>query len=353
MTDAAMPKPRDRRPGYGNVRLGTASLRLNIRVLTVSVIGLIALGAIGIWAMTLGVRPLSPADVFWATLGQGTEEHRFVVLDLRMPRVAVAILVGIALALSGAIFQGLVRNELVSPDIIGINSGAAGIGFVWLLMTRNLEFLPVALFSGAMITAAIIYALSWKSGISPNRLVLVGIGIQTMLAGFETFFVRRFSIEDVIWADDMLLGSVASAEWADASLLALGLAILVPLTLLLAWPLRIMQLGDDSARALGIPLEPTRLALIFCACWLSAIAISVAGLVGFVALMVPHAARMIAGPLSGSVLVLTGILGALLVLCGDVVAHHFMPVPLPLSIVLGAVGAPYFLFLFWRSEVRL
>ena len=341
------------RPGHVVWRGPFFDLRFNWRVLVMALIGLGATFLIGIWAMTLGAVPIPPLEVFWATIGMSDAQSAFVVQELRLPRVLVAIMVGGALAMSGAIFQGLVRNELASPDIIGINTGAAGIGFIFLLITRDATHLPIVLFGGAMATATIIYLLSWKGGISPNRLILVGVAVQSMMVAIETFMVRRFPLDDIIWAEDMLLGTIAFAEWSDVGILSTGLVILIPCALLMAWPLRALQLGDDTARTVGIPVEWIRFLLMVVGCWLCALAISVAGLVGFVALMVPHAARMIAGPISASVMVFTFILGGTFLLCGDIVAHHFMPIGLPLSVVIGAVGAPYFLFLFWRAEVRI
>lgn len=341
------------RPGHGVVRTRFFAFRFNVRVLTFVLVGLGVLTLGATWAMTLGSYPISIPDVFLAAIGQGTDRQEFIVQDLRLPRVLAALMVGAALGMSGAIFQGLVRNELVSPDIIGINSGAAGVGFAWLLLTRNVTALPLVMFTGAMGMAMLIYLLSWKGGIDPGRLILIGIGLQSVLTALETFLVRRFPIDDVIWADNLLLGSVGTATWDDIRILAIGLAVLVPAGLFLAWPLRTLQLGDDVAKTVGLPVEVVRLALIAVGCWLSALAVAVAGLVAFIALMVPHAARMIAGPMSASVMLFTGLLGGGLLLAADVIGNHFLPVSLPVSVVIGAVGAPYFLFLFWRSGVRL
>lgn len=350
----ALPSTAERhRPGHAVLRTRFFALRFNIRVLTFVLIGLGALTLFATWAMTLGSYPISVPDVFLAAIGRGTDRQEFIVQDLRLPRVLAALMVGAALGMSGAIFQGLVRNELVSPDIIGINSGAAGIGFAWLLLTRNVSALPLVMFVGAMGMAMLIYLLSWKGGIDPSRLILIGIGLQSVLTALETFLVRRFPIEDVIWADNLLLGSVGTATWYDIRILAIGLAVFVPAGLFFAWPLRALQLGDDVAKTVGLPVELVRLALIVVGCWLSALAVAVAGLVAFIALMVPHAARMMAGPMSASVMLFTALLGGGLLLAADVIGNHFLPVSLPVSVVIGAVGAPYFLFLFWRSGVRL
>lgn len=346
--------PRDtHRPGHLAVHAGAFDLRIDTRVLTLAAIAIVVAVGIGILAMTLGSVQISPRAVFLAAIDRGSTQDEFVVRELRMPRVLVALMVGAALAISGAIFQGLVRNELASPDLIGINVGAAVVGLGWLLLTRNTGALPIVLFAGAMGMSALIYVLSWKHGILPTRLILVGIGLQSLLVAVETFLVSRFPADDVAWADNVLLGSLSAASWANVRLLGIGLLVLLPIVALLAWPLRAMQLGDDVARSVGWPIELVRFGLIAIACWLSALSIAVVGLIGFVALIVPHAARTIAGPVSASVLLLTGVLGGLFLLVGDVVTQHLLPVPLPITVVLGAVGAPYFLVLFWRKGTRI
>lgn len=342
-----------RRPGHRTIRTPIFDLRFNTRVLRIIVGALVLTSVVAIWNMALGEVSLSFREVLSAVLGNGTERSEFVVRELRAPRTVLAILVGAALAMSGAIFQGLVRNELVSPDIIGINTGAAGVGFVWLLYTRNVTALPIVLFLGAIGCAFLIYVLSWKGGVAPNRLILVGIGFATLFSAVEAFLVRRFPLEDIIWVDNLLLGSVAHATWGDVSVMGIGMSVAMPVVLLLAGPLRALQLGDETAKTIGIPVELLRLGLVIAACLLAALAVSVSGLIGFVALMVPHIARMLAGPISGSVLLLTATIGGFLVLTADMVGNNLLPVSLPVSIVMGAIGAPYFLFLFWRTGVRL
>ncbi len=149
------------------------------------------------------------------------------------------------------------------------------------------------------------------------------------------------------------MGSVYGSSWNDVKWLAGTLLIMGPLAITMMWPLRVLQLGDDVTRGLGVSLERTRLLLIVVACVMAAVAVSIAGPIGFVALMVPHVARMLAGPLSGSVLFFTAVIGALFLLSADVIAQHFLPVSLPVGIVTAAVGAPYFLFLLYRSNIQM
>lgn len=342
-----------RRHGHATVRAGFLALRLNVRVLLFSLLALAGVLALATWAMTLGSFPIAFADVVASVLGEGSRENEFIVRTLRLPRVLCAVLVGAALAMSGAIFQGLVRNPLVSPDIIGINAGATVVAVFWIVTGRDGSLLPAVAFAGALLVAAAIYVLTWKGGIAGNRLVLVGIGLNAMLTAGTTFLMVRYPIERVSSAQLWTAGTLYGSDGWDVRVLLLGLLVLAPAAITLTWTLRIVQLGDDAARGVGLPLERTRLALIVAGCGLAAVAVAVAGPIGFVALMTPHIARMLAGPLSGSVMLFTGFVGALIVLAADTIGQHFLPVTLPVGVVTAAVGAPYFLFLLYRANLRI
>lgn len=348
-----MANPSPRKPGHVTLRTRFFDLRVNYRVLSFALISTILLVLISMWAMSLGSFPITFPDVVRAVAGEGSSDQLFVVRTLRLPRVICAMLLGMALAMSGAIFQGLVRNPLVSPDIIGINTGATVFAVFWIVTGGSTTWLPVGAFIGAILTAAAIYVLTWKGGISPNRLILVGIGVGACLSAGTTYTIVRFPIEQVRPAVVWTMGSIYGSNWQDVRILLATMAFLVPMSIALTWPLRTLQLGDDVSRGLGMPVELTRLSMIAVGCGLAAIVVSVAGPIGFVALMVPHIARMIAGPLSGSVMLFTGVLGACFLLASDIVAQHFLPVTLPVGVVTSAVGAPYFLFLLWRSNVRM
>jgi iron complex transport system permease protein len=344
---------RPARKGHLPLRAAWVEIRINTRVIAMTGVAVLALVILAAWSMTLGTYPLSVGDVVTSAIGSGADEDQFIVRTLRMPRVATAIFAGMALAMSGAIFQGLVRNPLVSPDIIGINAGATLFAVFWIVTARDYTLLPASAFAGAIVAAALIYTLSWKGGVSGNRLVLVGIGINTLLAAGTTFLLVRYPLEAVISAQRWMAGSVYASDWADVRLLSVALLILTPIAVALMWQLRILQLGDDIARSLGLAVERTRLLLIVTGCALSGLVVSVAGPIGFVSLMVPHMARVLAGTSTGSVMIFTALLGGLLLLASDIVAQHFAPVALPAGVVTAVVGAPYFLFLLYRGNVRL
>lgn len=353
MMSAADFSERRERPGHRTVRTRFVSMRVNYRVMLYVAIVTVLLLILMTWAMTLGSYPIPFKDVVRAVFGEGSEDQRFIVRTLRLPRVLTAVMIGMALAMSGAIFQGLVRNPLVSPDIIGIETGASLVAVFWIVTGRDYDLLPLAAFAGAALTAAAIYVLSWKRGISANRLILVGIGVGAAVSAWTTFFVIRYPVEIVRPAQVWTMGSLYGGDWRDVRTLLFTLIVLAPVAIALTWPLRTLQLGDDVTRGLGLPLESTRLLLIGVACSLAAVAVSVAGPIGFVALMVPHMARMTAGPMSGSVMLFTCMLGGFFLLGADVVAQHALPVTLPVGVVTAVVGAPYFLFLLYRYNARL
>ena len=341
------------RPPVRFVQLGRFAFRINVRVLLLIGISSLLLAALAAWALTLGSFRLPLTDVLGALTGSGSEDANFIVLDLRLPRAIVALLIGPMLAMSGAIFQGLVRNPLVSPDIIGINAGAAFVAVFWIVTGRPLEWLPLVAFTGAVVAALSIYALSWQGNISAPRLILVGIGMNAVFSAGVSFLIIRADINDASRAVLWQAGSVYASTWSDVRVLLISLALLVPAGIGLMWALRVVQLGDMTARSVGMPLERTRLALILVGCGLSAVAVSIVGPIGFVALMVPHFARMLAGPIGGGVFVFAGVLGALLVLGSDMIGQHALPVGLPVGVITAALGAPYFLFLLYRMHTQL
>ena len=336
--------------GHATVRAAGFSQRFDMRAIGLIILATAILLFLMLWSVTLGAVPLSIPEVWEATFNRGDDRNLLVVRELRWPRTMTAVVIGAALAVSGALFQGIARNPLVSPDIIGINSGATMVAVTWLVIFETTTGLAFATFIGAILTAAIIYLLSWRDGVSPNRLILVGIGISAMTAAVSSYMMVIFPVERTRPAIVWTMGSIYGANWFDVRVGALFVLVCVPVAVLLMHSLRSMQLGDLVTRSLGIPLERTRLTVILVGCALASIAVALAGPIGFIALMVPHMARMIAGPMSGSVLMFTGVLGGIILLLSDIVSQHLLPVSLPVGVVTSAVGAPYFLFLLYRSN---
>lgn len=340
---------------YLELRVPKISLSVRISMRTSFLVVVVAgsVAAVAIWAMTLGDFSLSATEVVEASFGWAGGPADFIVRTLRMPRILAGIGVGFALAASGVIFQGLVRNPLVSPDIIGVNAGASFAAVFWIVTRGPAALLPLVAFVGAMFAAVALYALTWRKGITGERLVLVGIGINAMAIAGVTFLLVRFPIEAVSAAELWLAGTLYARDWEHVRSIWIALALLVPAALMLSSRLKVLQLGDEAARSLGTRPEIVRAGLIVVASGFAAAAVAVAGPIGFVALVVPHIARMLAGPVTAGVLVLSGFLGALLVIGADVLAQHvFTPITLPVGVVTAALGAPYFMFLLYRFHRR-
>lgn len=328
------------------------SARLSRRTLVAAAVVVVVVVLLAVAGMLLGDLALAPGEVVRALLGEAGVDarHELVVRDLRLPRVLTAVGVGAALAGSGALLQGVTRNPLVAPDIVGVTAGAAVGAVGWIVAGRPPSLLPVAAFAGALAAAAALQVLAWRGGIAGGRLVLVGIGLHTALMAVTTLLLVRFPIERVSSAVLWQTGTLHGAGWREVTGLAVGLVVLAPVALLLARRLQVLGLGDETAGALGLRTGGTRSSAVVVGAALAAIAVAAAGPVLFVALVTPHVARLLAGPMTAGVLVLAGALGAALVLASDLVAQHALPVIVPVGVVTAALGAPYFLFLLHRAN---
>jgi iron complex transport system permease protein len=261
----------------------------------------------------------------------------------------LAALVGVNLALSGAILQGVMGNPLADPSIIGISSGAGLFGiFILVVVPQYQELVPIAAFIGAMLAATLIYLLAWKGGIQPIRIILAGVAVSALfsagISGTLVFFSDR-----VHGALTFMNGSLSSRSWGEVyTILPYTLAGLV-LSLLSSQRLNILILGDDVARGLGLHVERTRLFSTALAGLLAASAVSVVGLLGFVGLIVPHSVRLLIGNDYRSMLPASALLGAALVMFSDTLARTlFSPTEIPVGIVMAIIGVPFFLYLLRR-----
>jgi len=269
----------------------------------------------------------------------------FVVRGLRLPTAASALTVGLALGASGTIFQQLLRNPLASPDFVGITSGAglAAVSGIVLLQASGLVISGLAL-GGAILAAALMYALAWRDGVTGYRFILIGIGFAVFFDGLIGYVLTKAQLFEARQAMHWLTGSVGQASPGELRLLTGALIVLLPVAILLQRPLRALELGDDAARALGTRTELSRAGLLATAVVLVALAVSVAGPIVFVALVAGPIANRLLGPATGGILA-AALAGAALLLTADLVAVHLLPTALPTGVVTGAVGAPYLLWL--------
>lgn len=297
-----------------------------------------------------GEYPIAVIDIIKTLFGgdTGNPDHTFVIYTLRLPRTLVAFMVGMALAISGTIFQGLTRNALADPSIIGINAGAGmvAVGVIILFPNAPIYILPIAAFAGASLVALLIYSLAWNGGSSPTLLILIGIGLSAIATAFTSLMITFGSIYDVSQALVWLAGSVYGRTWEQFFSLLPWIVLGIPIALSLSRQLNVLNLGDDVAKGLGSQVEWQRGLLVLVAVALSGSAIASAGTIVFVGLIAPHAGRLLIGANHQNLLPVTALLGGLLVTLADLVGRIlFAPIELPCGVVTAAIGAPFFLYL--------
>ncbi len=319
------------------------------RILILLVLAVLACfgGIISIMKGSVNV-PLN--EIIAAMTGGSAGMHQQIIMNIRLPRTIVAGLVGVNLALSGAILQAVMKNPLADPHIIGISAGAGIMGIFIMLLFPDLSWLITpAAFAGAMGAAILIYILAWKNGIQPIRIILAGVAVSAFLGAGISALMIIYS-DRVHSALMWMVGGLSARSWPQVMIIwPYTLAGLI-FTLLAARHLNILQLGDELAKGLGLRVERTRLILTAAAALLAASAVSVVGLLGFVGLIVPHAARLMIGSDYRYLLPATIFLGAATVMLSDTFARvAFAPVELPVGIIMAAIGAPFFLFLLRRE----
>lgn len=301
-------------------------------------------------SLMVGERFYGPGEVLQVIAGQDVPGASFTVGTLRLPRAVLAVLAGVALGLGGVTFQTMLRNPLASPDIIGISSGASAAA-VFCLVVLHLDetITSVVAILAAMGVAGLIYALAYEGGVLGTRLILIGIGIAAMLDSLVGYVIVKAAAWDVQVAMRWLSGSVNGASWSTVLPLLAAVLVLTPVLLSQSSGLRLMQLGDDAASALGVPVERTRLVAILAAVALIAFATAAAGPIAFVAFLAGPIAARITGS-GGSLMVPAALVGALLVLGADLLGQNAFGSRYPVGVITGALGAPYLVYLLIRTN---
>lgn len=304
------------------------------------------------YGLSYGSVPVPLSSVWQALTSESTAQYETIIVNLRLPRVLIAMLVGACLAAAGSLLQGVMKNPLADPGIIGVTSGGGIAAIAGMLIFPEWSYmLPLIAFAGALITSLAVYLLSWDNGTSPFKIILAGVAVNALLGAAMNAVMVMYSdrVQAVLpW----LAGGLSGRSWSHLLFMLPYAAAGLLLSILAIKPANLLLLGDDASRLLGQRVELHRFVLIALSSLLAGAAVSVAGLVGFVGLVVPHAVRMLAGEDYRFLLPLSILWGAALVLFADIAARSwFDPIQLPVGVLLAGLGAPFFLFLLKKRRM--
>lgn len=350
--------------GYGKTKTQKAEKRFykqrtftrNAAILSVCA-GLLILSFL--ISMNTGYTKLSPMDTLRTLLGGGSDKEKLILFDFRLPRILVSIFVGAGLAISGCIIQGLTRNALADPGLLGINAGAGLMVILYVMFFGASSFLsvftmPFLALCGAGIAAAVIYMLAFKKGegVRPMELILTGIAVQAGISALTTVLVVKLDETQFGFVATWLAGSIWGSDWKFVLALLPWLILLIPYVLTKSQVLDVLNLNDDVACSLGVSVEKERRRLLAAAVALAAACVAVSGNISFVGLIAPHLGRRLVGPRHGILLPACALMGAVLVSIADTLARVIVqPSEIPAGIVVAVLGAPYFLYLLSKSSV--
>lgn len=336
--------------GQSSMSIGGAALRM--RFIPTAVFMTILLVAVILVSLSLGGTRIPIADLLGSVFGKGDGAYN-VLLNIRLPRTLVAACGGIALAISGVLIQSAVRNPLADASIIGVTSGA-GFGallvlYLWPALT--VYALPLAAIAGGVVAAGFVFVLAWRRALNPSVLILLGIAVSAIgSAGIQAMIVKAslWNSTSFIW----LTGSTYGRSWEQFNSLLVFLIVLVPIAYYLGRKFDLLAFGDESSTGFGLPVRGTRLWAMIIGVLLAAGAVASVGTIGFLGLMAPHAVRMMIGHHTRRSIILSGLLGGLLLVIADTVGRTIMaPTEIPSGLLIMLIGAPYFLFLMYRSLV--
>jgi iron complex transport system permease protein len=328
-----------------------SALVLSFLTLVVFIVFVISIG--------MGEMKINPITVVKVLFGGGPEMEKLVIQSFRLPRIIIALLVGISLAVAGGILQGMIRNPLASPDILGITGGAsfAVVTFLAVFSDKNnaltvsIAWLPLAAFMGAAIIALLVYIFAWKNGVSPVRLVLIGIGLSTLMQALTTLMMILGPIYQASQANIWITGTVNGSSWKNVMTMLPWTVIFLVIAFSFTRNLNIQELGDDIATGLGERVQKKRFTLLLISTALVGSSVAFAGGIGFVGLMAPHMARRLVGSSFGALLPVSAMIGGILVMVADLIGRTmFSPLEIPAGVFTAGIGAPYFIYLLIKTR---
>ena len=328
------------------------------RLRTGAVLAILAvLALLALWCdINAGYRSISLEELGQILSGTASRSLTYTLVDLRLPRVLTSLLVGVGLSLSGCLLQGVSRNDMADPGVLGINAGAgllvaAFIVFVPAGLVPSAVALPLLAFAGSAAVAFLGWRLSVVRGASsPRRLLLIGVALATGLSSATSLLMLRMSDGDYAFVQNWIAGSIWGASWENVAILAVGLALLTAGALYASRTLNVRGLGEAAATGLGVNVPRARAALTAVAVGASGLACAVGGGLTFVGLVCPHMARRLVGPNFRALVPACVLVGAVLMLLADIISRTLLaPNEIPVGIVAAVIGAPYFLYLLARS----
>ncbi|WP_042163806.1 FecCD family ABC transporter permease [Paenibacillus gorillae] len=306
-------------------------------------------------SMNTGHIRLSPIDVVKTLFGWGTDKQHLILFEFRLPRIIISVLIGAGFAVSGAILQGLFRNPLADPGLLGINAGAGLMVTLYIAFLRdnssaNLFLLPLLALGGAASAAVLIFMLAYKrhKGLLPTRMILIGVAVQAGINAAMVVLTLALDPEDYQYVSIWLAGSIAGSNWKYVIALVPWIFVLIPFAMIKSRSLNILNLGDQMAKGLGTPINRDRIWLLAAAVGLAGSCVAIGGGISFVGLVGPHLARRLVGPQHQLNIPTSALLGALLVIVADTIARSFSS--LPTGIIVAIIGAPYFLYLLSKTK---
>lgn len=313
----------------------------------------IVLIALSILCLSIGGVSIPVKEIILSLLGKNKEGSDLIIMQFRMPRIVAAVLVGAALAVAGAVLQGVIRNPLASPDLLGVTGGAsvAVVAFMTLYTGYSVHWIPFIAVAGAFVIAALNYALAWKNGVSPFRLVLIGIGISTAMGALTIFLLISGPAYLAAQVLNWMTGSIYGTSWKYIEVLWPWVAIFIPLSILYAKELNVQSLGEATAIGLGSQLQLSRMILLFYSVALAGAAVGIAGTISFLGLLAPHMARKLIGHSYKLVIPVSAILGAMILLLADLAGRTlFQPLDIPAGVFTAGIGAPFFMYLLFKRK---
>ncbi len=323
---------------------------------------LIMLSFIAITALAIdintGYTSFSMSDFVAIINGSAPKATTFALMELRLPRILTAILVGVGLSSSGCILQGVSRNELADPGILGINAGAAFMVSIYVCFfsssLQNASYvLPIIAFVGAAITAVLVYVLSHikNEGISPNRLVLTGVAISAAISSGTVVLLLKMRHDDYGFVEGWISGNIWGASWSNIKMMLVCIGLFFTFALFKSRTLNVLTLGTQTAIGLGVSIQRQSLVLLTAAVGLSSICVAVGGGIVFVGLICPHLARKLVGPRHQVLLPASALCGAALLAISDIISRTILsPNEVSIGIVVAVIGSPYFLYLLAKSK---